>query len=79
MERRSGREGAKPKLGEVLGQELAGKLMDAGNLVFGGLVVAQLLASGSFDWRLAVVGLMLWLLLFGIGAGLLYWGAREEH
>ncbi len=53
--------------------------MDAGNLVFGGLVVAQLLASGSFDWRLAVVGLMLWLLLFGIGAGLLYWGARGGH
>ena len=55
-----------------VGPPLAEKLMDTGNLVLGGLVVAQFFGAGGFDWRPALVGLALWLVLFGVAGWLLY-------
>lgn len=55
-----------------LGPPLAEKFMDTGNLVLGGLVVAQFFSAGGFDWRLAVVGVAIWASLFGAAGWLLY-------
>ena len=72
MERRSGKEdGGFFNLGGF-GSVLAEKLMDAGNLVLAGLVVAQFLYEGEFNWRLALIGWFLWLLCFGFAGWLLY-------
>ncbi|HEX5759689.1 MAG TPA: hypothetical protein VF121_10880 [Thermoanaerobaculia bacterium] len=51
---------------------MAEKLMDTGNLVLGGLVVAQFFGAGGFDWRLALVDLAIGLALFGMAGWLLY-------
>jgi hypothetical protein len=72
MERRSGEKRGRRGTFARLGPPLAEKLMDTGNLVLGGLVVAQFFGAGAFDSRLALVGLALWVLLFGAAAWLLY-------
>lgn len=72
MERESGEEGRRRRSFTALGPPLAEKLMDTGNLVLGGLVVAQFFGAGGFDWRLALVGFAIWLALFGMASWLLY-------
>jgi hypothetical protein len=51
--------------------------MDTGNLVLGGLVVAQFFGAGGFDWRLAVVGLAIWASLFSAAGWVLYYAEGE--
>jgi hypothetical protein len=72
MERGSGQTGDRRGSFTRLGPPLADKLMDTGNLVLGGLVVAQFFGAGGFDWRFAVVGLAIWASLFGAASWLLY-------
>ena len=72
MERESGENGSRRGSFNTLRPPLAEKLMDTGNLVLGGLVVAQFFGAGGFDWRLALVGFAIWLALFGMAAWLLY-------
>ena len=38
--------------------KLADKLMDAGNLVFGALIVGQLISTREFNWWIAGLGLI---------------------
>jgi len=40
--------------------KLADKLLDAGNIVFGALIVGQLLSGKPFDWGVALLGLGAW-------------------
>lgn len=72
MERESGENGSRCGSFNTLRPPLAEKLMDTGNLVLGGLVVAQFFGAGGFDWRLAFVGSALWLILFVLAGWLLY-------
>lgn len=72
MERRSGEKRDRRGTFTRLRPPLAEKLMDTGNLVLGGLVVAQFFGAGGFDWWLACVGFALWMILFGVASWLLY-------
>ena len=72
MERESGETRGRSGSFTRVGPPLAEKLMDTGNLVLGGLVVAQFFGAGGFDWRLALAGLVIWLALFGMAGWLLY-------
>jgi hypothetical protein len=72
MGRRSGKESGGLLGGQTLGPTLAEKLMDTGNLVLGGLVLAQFLGDKAFDWRLAGAGGALWLFCFALASWLLY-------
>ena len=78
MERDSGETVGRRGSFTRLGPPLAEKLMDTGNLVLGGLVVAQVFGAGGFDWRLAVIGLAIWASLFGAGGWLLYSVGGEQ-
>ncbi len=43
---------------------MADKLMDAGNIAFGALVVGQLISGQPFDWTLAFLGFGAWVFLY---------------
>lgn len=43
---------------------MADKLMDAGNIAFGALVVGQMISGQPFDWALAFLGFGAWVLLY---------------
>ena len=77
MERDSGETRGRRGSFTRLGPPLADKLMDTGNLVLGGLVVAQFFGAGGFDWRLAVVGLAIWASLFSAAGWVLYYAEGE--
>ena len=57
--------------------KLADKLMDAGNLTFGALIVGQLIRGGPFNWWLAVLGAFAWIGLYGAAYSVLLWERGE--
>lgn len=40
--------------------KLADKLMDAGNLIFGALIVGQLISTREFNYWIAALGIAAW-------------------
>lgn len=47
-------------------QSAAEKFMEWGNLVFAGLVIAQVLSQDAFDFRVAVLGTVLFAFAYGM-------------
>ena len=47
-------------------EKLAEKLMDAANITFGALVVGQFLGQQGFRWSLAIAGIGIWVILYGL-------------
>jgi len=52
--------------------------MDTGNLVFGALVVGQLLSGQPYNWWLTLGGLIMWIGFFIVGTFLVYFSRGDE-
>ncbi len=46
--------------------------MDAGNIVFGALIVGQLFSGQAFNWWIALGGVGVWIGFFIVGTFLVY-------
>ena len=58
--------------------KLADKLLDAGNIVFGALIVGQLLGGQPFNWNVALIGLFSWLGFVTLSFILVYLSRGDE-
>ena len=63
---------------QSVGSHLGDKLMDTGNLVFGALVVGQLLSGQPYNWWLTLGGLIMWIGFFIVGTFLVYFSRGDE-
>lgn len=61
-----------------VGSHLGDKLMDAGNIVFGALIVGQLFSGQAFNWWIALGGVGVWIGFYILGALIVYWGGGDE-
>ena len=48
----------------IFASRMADKLMDAGNIAFGALVIGQLISGQPFNWTLALLGFGAWVALY---------------
>lgn len=56
---------------------LSDKLMDAGNITFGALIVGQLISDRPFNWILAVAGAVVWVILYAGAYTVVQWGRGD--
>jgi len=49
---------------QIFAAKIADKLMDAGNIAFGALVIGQLISGQPFNWTLALLGFGAWVALY---------------
>ncbi len=65
------------KIWQQYAEKLSDKLMDAGNITFGALIVGQLLSEGPFDWGIAGVGASAWIGFYVWAWAVLQWERGE--
>jgi hypothetical protein len=65
------------KTEKIFAEQLAEKLMDAANIGFGALVVGQFLGSQGFSWALAITGVGLWIVLYGLSYLVIKYGMGD--
>lgn len=62
----------------IFASRLADKVMDAGNLIFGALIVGQMLDGQPFNWNIGLLGLLTWVGFYLLSFLLVYLGRGDE-
>lgn len=57
---------------------VADKFMDAGNLIFGALIVGQMLDGQPFNWGIALLGFATWIGFYLLSLIFVYLGRGDE-
>lgn len=62
---------------QAYADKLSDKLLDAGNITFGALVVGQLLSGQPFRWEFAILGLFAGIGFYTAAFLVLKWARKE--
>jgi hypothetical protein len=62
---------------EAYADKLADKLLDAGNITFGALVLGQLLSGQPFRWEFAILGLFAGIGFYTAAFLVIKWARKE--
>jgi hypothetical protein len=63
---------------QVWAGKLGDKLLDAGNIALGALVIGQLISGQPLNWKLAVVGVGAWLVFALLSLLMVSWSRGER-